>query len=72
MHRKTVTDKPHHRSIMCARVLRGVVSLVLVLAGLLWQPSGVAAAEGLRIAVAANFLQATKELTADFEKQTGI
>jgi molybdate transport system substrate-binding protein len=48
------------------------IGLSILLATLLWWPVSGAAAEGLRIAVAANFLQATKELTADFEKQTGI
>lgn len=51
---------------------KGIVCLAAVLTILLWQPAPLRAAEGLRIAVAANFLQATKELTADFEKETGI
>jgi molybdate transport system substrate-binding protein len=52
--------------------LRGVVGVSILLAAFLWWPSPGAAADGLRIAVAANFIQATKELTRDFEKQTGI
>jgi molybdate transport system substrate-binding protein len=52
--------------------LRGVVGVSILLAAFLWWPSPGAAADGLRIAVAANFIQATQELTRDFEKQTGL
>ncbi len=52
-------------------LLRSMICLLL-LSLLLWHPFPAAASEGLRIAVAANFIQATKELTADFEKQTGV
>ncbi len=72
MFNETVAEEPLHRSFRRSCKFRGVVGLSILLAALLWWPSPVAAAEGLRIAVAANFLQATKELTADFEKQTGI
>jgi molybdate transport system substrate-binding protein len=67
-----VVEVPLHRFFRRSCKFRGVVGLSIVLAALVWWPSPIAAAEGLRIAVAANFLQATKELTADFEKQTGI
>jgi molybdate transport system substrate-binding protein len=51
--------------------MRGVVGAFIALSLLLSWSSPVTAAEGLRIAVAANFIQAAKELTQDFEKQTG-
>ncbi|MBN2438952.1 MAG: molybdate ABC transporter substrate-binding protein [Deltaproteobacteria bacterium] len=60
------------RSFRNASILRDVAFVPLLLSALLWWPSSVAAAEGIRIAVAANFIQAAKELTADFEKQSGI
>jgi molybdate transport system substrate-binding protein len=61
-----------HRSFRYSCGLRNVVCLSILLATLLWWPAPGGAAEGIRIAVAANFLQAAKELTRDFEKQTGI
>lgn len=68
---KTITKNIRHRSIRscCFRTALGLAILMMIL---VWQPAPGAAAEGLKIAVAANFLQATKELTRDFEKQTGI
>lgn len=72
MFNETVTEGALHHSIRRSCGLHAVVCLSILLAALLWWPSPGAAAEGLRIAVAANFIQATKELTRDFEKQTGI
>jgi molybdate transport system substrate-binding protein len=39
---------------------------------ILWWPSLGKATDGIRVAVAANFIRAAKELAVDFEKQTGI
>jgi molybdate transport system substrate-binding protein len=72
MFNKTITRRSRHRSSRRSCGLHTVVGLSILLTILLWWPSGGAAAEGLRIAVAANFIQAAKELTQDFEKQTGI
>jgi molybdate transport system substrate-binding protein len=72
MFNEMVAKETLHRSIRRSCKLRGVVGAFILLAALLWWPTPGAAAEGLRIAVAANFIQAAKELTADFEKQTGI
>jgi molybdate transport system substrate-binding protein len=72
MFNEMVAEVPLHRFFRRSCKFRGVVGMSIVLAALVWWPSPGAAAEGLRIAVAANFLQAMKELTADFEKQTGI
>ena len=72
MFNEMVGKETLHRSIRRSCKLRGVVGAFILLAALLWWPTPGAAAEGLKIAVAANFIQATKELTADFEKQTGI
>jgi molybdate transport system substrate-binding protein len=71
MFRKTVTKNMRHHSIRHSGFL-AAIGLTILMAILLWRPVPGAAAEGLKIAVAANFLQATKELTQDFEKQTGI
>ena len=57
---------------MCEKTVRTVMGLFLILVGTLlaWTPCG-GAAESVRIGVAANFIQAAKELSRDFEKQTG-
>lgn len=68
---KTVTERPLHRSIHSFG-FSALISLSILLIGLMGWPATGRPAEGLRIAVAANFLQAAKELTRDFEKQTGI
>jgi molybdate transport system substrate-binding protein len=71
MFNESVSALPRHRYIQnCG--FRAFIGLSILLATLLWWPTPGKAAEGLRIGVAANFLQATKELTRDFEKQTGI
>jgi molybdate transport system substrate-binding protein len=72
MFTKTVTEIPLHRSIGHPCGFRAWIGLTILLMALLFWPVSGTAAEGLRIAVAANFIQAAKELTADFEKQTGI
>jgi molybdate transport system substrate-binding protein len=72
MFNKTFSDHPIHRSIEHFRGFRAVIGLSILLATLLWWPTPGTAAEGLRIAVAANFIQAAKELTRDFEKETGL
>lgn len=69
---ETVAEGALHRALGHSSGLRAVVGVSLLLATLLWWPASGTAAEGLRIAVAANFLQAAKQLTADFEKQSGI
>jgi molybdate transport system substrate-binding protein len=61
-----------YRSFRGSLRLRSIIGVSVLLAALLWWPSPVAAAEGIRIAVAANFIQAAKELMVDFEKQTGV
>jgi molybdate transport system substrate-binding protein len=66
MFNETFVKWPLHRSIS------SIVGPSILLAILLWWPIPCAAAEGLRIAVAANFIQAVKELTRDFEKETGV
>jgi len=71
MFHKTITGNLLHRNIHhCG--FRAFIGLSILLATLLGWPASGTAAEGLRIGVAANFLQATKELAAAFEKQTGI
>jgi molybdate transport system substrate-binding protein len=74
MIQKTITKNPFplHRPIRYSYGFRVFIGLSILMATLLWWPTPGTAAEGLKIAVAANFLQATKELTLDFEKQTGI
>ena len=74
MFNKTLLGRHLHRSTKpsCRRHGHAVIGLSVLLAILLWMPSPVTAAEGLRIAVAANFIQAAKELAQDFEKQTGL
>jgi molybdate transport system substrate-binding protein len=74
MIQKTITKNPFpfHHPIRHPSGFRAVIGLSILMATLLWWPTPGTAAEGLKIAVAANFLQATKELTQDFEKQTGI
>ena len=72
MFKKTIMERRLHCSMRHSYGFRAAIGLSLLLATLLWQPSSATAAEGLRIAVAANFIQATKELTQDFEKQTGL
>jgi molybdate transport system substrate-binding protein len=72
MFNKTVSGHPCHRSTKRSYGLHAFIGLFILLATLLWWPTPGTAAEGLRIAVAANFLQATKELTQDFERETGI
>ncbi len=69
---ETIPGGPLDRFFRCSCKLRGAVAAIILLAVLLWWPSPSVAAEGLRIAVAANFIQAAKEITGDFEKQTGI
>jgi molybdate transport system substrate-binding protein len=61
-------------SFIRSRILRTLAFLLMLSASVLlpsWT-SPVAAEEGIRVAVAANFIQAAKELAGDFEKQTGI
>jgi molybdate transport system substrate-binding protein len=72
MSHQKVAEGSFHRSVRSFCGLNAVVVLSLLLATLLWQPTTGTAAEGVRIAVAANFIQAAKELTQDFEKQTGL
>lgn len=67
-----LTYRPLRRSISCSRGIRFLSGLTVLWVAIVGFPLQAAAAEGLRIAVAANFLQATKELAAEFEKQTGI
>jgi len=72
MFNKTLWERHLPLSIKPSCGRHAVIGLLILLATLLWWPTPGAAAEGLRIAVAANFIQAAKELTRDFEKQTGI
>jgi molybdate transport system substrate-binding protein len=72
MFTNTVAEAPLHRSIRRSCAFRALVGLFILLAAFMGWPASGTAAEGLRIAVAANFLQAAKELTREFEKQTGI
>jgi molybdate transport system substrate-binding protein len=72
MFKKTITGRHLHCSIGDPNGLPAFIGLSILLAIFLWWPASGTAAEGLRIAVAANFIQAAKELTQDFEKQTGI
>ncbi len=59
-------------SVSYSRGIRFLSGLAVLWVAILGFPLQAAAAERIRIAVAANFLQATKELAAEFEKQTGI
>ena len=72
MFNETVAKEALHRSIRRSYGFRALIGLFILLAIFLGWPASGAAAEGLRIAVAANFLLATKELARDFEEQTGI
>ncbi len=72
MFHKTITGNPLHRDIRNCGFRAFIGLSILFLAALLGWPTPGKAAEGIRIGVAANFLQATKELSRDFERETGI
>lgn len=72
MDHQTAAGRSLSCSIGSSCGMAAIICVFFLLAALPgWSSSGMAA-DRLRIAVAANFLQATRELTADFEKQTGI
>jgi molybdate transport system substrate-binding protein len=72
MFNEMVVEVPFHSSFRRSCKLCDMVGAAVLLAALVWWPSLAMAAEGLRIAVAANFIQAAKELTLVFEKESGL
>jgi molybdate transport system substrate-binding protein len=69
---ETSAKRFFYRSLSHSCGVQAIAGLFVLLSILISFPNAGIAAEGIRLAVAANFIQASKELTADFEKQTGI
>jgi molybdate transport system substrate-binding protein len=72
MYPRAASERPLHRFITHSGGQRSFIGGTCILAVLLWSPSPGIAGGDIRIGAASNFIQAAKELTRDFEKQTGL